>query len=199
MLKTNSDRLGNRTPSETSAPYAIPAANSAGKLSSGWGGAVSGLATLDGSSLVVQNPANATATPTASKIPIADGSGLLDGWITTPVTPIFTKEYVSSEQTITSAGALTLAHSLGAEPKLIQVWIICKTAEQGYSIGDKIVVPMNADNGANSLGVTVVSDSTNLNCRYTSNNPCWLIAHKTTGGRAGITNANWKAIFKAWA
>lgn len=42
----------------------------------------SGLASLDGSSLVVQNPANATATPTASKIPIADGSGKLDGWIT---------------------------------------------------------------------------------------------------------------------
>lgn len=44
--------------------------------------AASGLASLDGSSLVVQNPANATATPTAGKIPIADGSGKLDSWIT---------------------------------------------------------------------------------------------------------------------
>lgn len=43
----------------------------------------SGIASLNSSSLVVQNPANATATPTASKIPIADGSGKLDGWITT--------------------------------------------------------------------------------------------------------------------
>lgn len=43
--------------------------------------AASGLASLDAGSLVVQNPANATATPTASKIPIADGSGLLDGWV----------------------------------------------------------------------------------------------------------------------
>ena len=43
--------------------------------------AASGVASLDGSSLVVQNPANATATPTASKIPISDGSGKLDGWI----------------------------------------------------------------------------------------------------------------------
>lgn len=43
--------------------------------------AASGLASLNGSSLVVQNPANATATPTASKIPIADGSGKLDGWV----------------------------------------------------------------------------------------------------------------------
>ena len=43
--------------------------------------AASGLASLDGSSKVVQDPANATATPTASKIPIADGSGKLDGWV----------------------------------------------------------------------------------------------------------------------
>jgi len=42
----------------------------------------SGLASLNSSTLVVQNPANATATPTAGKIPIADGSGKLDGWVT---------------------------------------------------------------------------------------------------------------------
>ena len=44
--------------------------------------AANGLASLDGSSKVVQDPANATATPTAGKIPIADGTGKLDGWIT---------------------------------------------------------------------------------------------------------------------
>lgn len=44
-------------------------------------GVASGYATLDASTLVVQNPANATATPTASKIPIADGSNKLAiGW-----------------------------------------------------------------------------------------------------------------------
>ena len=43
--------------------------------------AASGVASLSAASLVVQNPANATATPTASKIPIADGSGkLAAGW-----------------------------------------------------------------------------------------------------------------------
>jgi len=43
--------------------------------------AASGYASLDAGTLVVQNPTNATATPTASKIPIADGSGkLAAGW-----------------------------------------------------------------------------------------------------------------------
>lgn len=45
--------------------------------------AASGVASLNASSLVVQNPANATATPTASKIPIAPAAApLLDAWMT---------------------------------------------------------------------------------------------------------------------
>jgi methionine-rich copper-binding protein CopC len=43
--------------------------------------AASGLASLNGSSKVVQDPANATATPTASKIVMADAGGLVDGWV----------------------------------------------------------------------------------------------------------------------
>ena len=44
--------------------------------------AASGVASLNSSSLVVQNPASATATPTASMIPISDSSGTLNSWVT---------------------------------------------------------------------------------------------------------------------
>lgn len=50
--------------------------------------AASGLASLNGSSKVVEDPVNATATPTASKIPIADGSGLLNGWVSAMSTTV---------------------------------------------------------------------------------------------------------------
>jgi len=40
--------------------------------------AASGLASLDGSSLVVQNPANAATTAAANKIPLADAAGVID-------------------------------------------------------------------------------------------------------------------------
>jgi len=44
-------------------------------------GAASGYASLNGSSTVVQNPASATTTPTASSIPLTGGSSTLaDGW-----------------------------------------------------------------------------------------------------------------------
>lgn len=66
----------------SSATVLVPVTNSSGKISSGFGGAASSLATLNGSSLVVENPANATATPTASKIVIADATAKInDGWI----------------------------------------------------------------------------------------------------------------------
>jgi len=46
--------------------------------------AASGLASLNGSSKVVQDPANATATPTGSKIPISEAGGYLTvGWTRT--------------------------------------------------------------------------------------------------------------------
>lgn len=54
-------------------------------------GAASGVASLNASTKVVENPANATATPTESKIPIADGSGKLNGWVTSNTTVVLTE------------------------------------------------------------------------------------------------------------
>ena len=45
-------------------------------------GVPNGYASLDSSGKVVQDPANATATPTPNKIPIANADGKLDDWIT---------------------------------------------------------------------------------------------------------------------
>jgi len=46
--------------------------------------AANGVASLNGSSLVVQNPANAQTTPAGAKIPLADGGGkIANGWLNT--------------------------------------------------------------------------------------------------------------------
>ena len=50
-------------------------------------GAANGVASLNGSALVVENPANATATPGIGKIPVADGAGKLDAWVSIPSVP----------------------------------------------------------------------------------------------------------------
>lgn len=74
----NLANIGTRTHVQLEADIAL-------KLDASQKAAAGGVASLDVGSKVVQDPANATATPTAGKIPIADGSGKLDGWVTANV------------------------------------------------------------------------------------------------------------------
>ena len=95
--------------------------------------------------------------------------------------------FVSTDQTITQAGALTLAHGLGAAPRMTFVSLVCQTAELGYSVGD--VVQQEGD------AASCVPNATNLNIRY--KNLALGVIHKTTGVLTSATAANWKARFIA--
>ena len=97
--------------------------------------------------------------------------------------------FVSTDQTITLAGALTLAHGLGVAPRITLTQMVCQTAELGYSVGDVLV------HGATHNIASIVPDATNLNVRY--NSVVWSVVHKTTGVLTSITAANWKARFLA--
>jgi len=48
--------------------------------------------------------------------------------------------YDSGNQTITAGGSLTLAHSLGVKPKLIQVYLIATGADNGYASNDELAI-----------------------------------------------------------
>lgn len=107
--------------------------------------------------------------------------------------------YDSGDQTITSAGALTLAHGLGAIPKSVQVWLHCTTADLNHSVGNFLLVSGAADfDGTNSKGVSVVPDATNLNIRFGSTASAFTILNKTTGAAGSITNSSWRAVFRAF-
>jgi hypothetical protein len=118
------------------------------------------------------------------------------------VTLPFTKEYVSAEQTITAAGLLTLAHGFGSAPKVYSFSLICKTAENGYSIGDVVVVTTThdlTDTTALNRGVSVVGDSTNIRVRFVNSVNCFSGINFSTGAPVVQTNANWRLIVRAWA
>lgn len=112
-----------------------------------------------------------------------------------------TKGYESPEQVITSAGALTLPHGMGVEPKIMQAVLVCKTAELGYSINDKVFINAHQQAPGDVLqqGVAVVPDETNLNVRYGLAAAAFRILIKNTGGASNITNGNWRLIIRAWA
>ena len=63
-------------------------------------GAASGYASLSGSALVVQNPANSQVAPAASKIPVSDGAGKLDdGWLSSNVSLLGSSVSLTTEVT----------------------------------------------------------------------------------------------------
>lgn len=112
----------------------------------------------------------------------------------------FQKAYESAQQTITSGGALTLAHGLGVKPKLYQAFLQCTTADIGYSIGDEVAINphLNSDN-TNAKGLVIVPDATNLNIRYGNDAAVLRGLRKDTGAASNFTIASWKLVMRAWA
>ncbi|RWI06818.1 MAG: hypothetical protein EOQ89_03555 [Mesorhizobium sp.] len=115
--------------------------------------------------------------------------------------PVLSGSFESSQQTITSAGALTLAHGLGVKPKVYQAFLHCTTAEHGYSVGDEVATNphISASGGADNRGVVMVPDATNINIRYGSASAVFPVLNKTTGALAAATNGSWRLIIRAWA
>lgn len=156
------------------------------------------LPAVDGSQLTAVIPADGAVT--AAKLAAAlDLSGKT---VTLPAanTPAFVKSFASPEQTITAAGALSLAHAMAVAPKLIVAELVCKVAEQGYSINDVLAIGVGLiPHSTANRGVSVVSDSTNLSVRYGSDANTFAAVNKTTGAIAALTNASWRLVLRAYA
>lgn len=110
--------------------------------------------------------------------------------------PVFTKSFESSEQTVPSvAGAVSVAHSLGAVPKLFSASLRCKTAEGGYSVGDEVDLELTYGNSS-SRGGHAFANSTNVGASMVGST---MILNKTTGSGLYITEANWRLVLRAFA
>jgi hypothetical protein len=111
-----------------------------------------------------------------------------------------TSHYNSGNQTITSAGSLTLSHGLGREPLLINTWLKCLTAENGYSIGQKLSTESNNSTAvSDNKGHALVVDNTSIYIKFGSLSSVYSDLHWTTGLGIAFTNANWALIVEAWA
>ena len=121
-------------------------------------------------------------------------------WIKSP--SVFTEEFVSADQTITAGGQLTLTHGLGGAPKEIEVWLECQSAEDNYAAGDQIKVDTfnYSSTGSNSKGCAVGipnGNTTQVKVYFGSDAATFGVPDASTGARADLTNANWRAIIKA--
>ena len=108
----------------------------------------------------------------------------------------FSTYYESGAQTITAGASVTLAHSLGAIPKLVLAELVCGTTNAGYAVGDRIPFISNT-NGGGSNGASLSYNTTNVIITYGSSNVS--VINQDTGALTNITPASWSVVVRAWA
>ena len=109
----------------------------------------------------------------------------------------FINFYQSSGIPIVSAGAVSLTHGLGGEPRFISYKLQCIIAESNYSIGDRIDIGLNSTTtGTNSFSRSKITTS-EISFRFSSSANVFVYANESTGNATQLTNANWELYVEA--
>ena len=108
----------------------------------------------------------------------------------------FTKQFASTGLSLTANTLHTLAHSMGAIPKLVQLRLVCATAEGNYSIGDEVVATVSDYDAATQCGFGLKVDATNVSVRTGA---AHRIMNDASNATFVITLANWTLSVYAWA
>ncbi len=151
--------------------------------------------TQNATSLILPGATNITTAAGDTAIFISEGGGNWRCISYTKASGAAVKTFTSTQQTITSAGALTLAHGLGAVPFGVGGKLHCVTGEAGFTAGQEIDFAATTGNAVLSIRT---DDGTNLIIRYGNSAGVFVVAHATTGVATSLTNGNWTAIFRAW-
>ena len=122
------------------------------------------------------------------------------GVIGTPVSYAFNAIYNSGEQDIPSDNSsLLLNHNIGCDPE-ISAYLVCKAAQLGYNTGDKIEFPLithnHWDGGSDDITYPCV-DYNSMKFSFNKHNNIAIANKSSNNGIAGITNTNWKIVFRA--
>lgn len=131
---------------------------------------------------------------------LADTLDLSGKTITLPaaLTTAVSKSFQSSQQTITAGGSLSLAHGLAVVPKIVMATLVCTTAELGYSLNDEVIVGHGPQDVVDT-GIAVTITSSNIGVKFGAAAGSMRVLNKSTGANAGITNANWRLVIRAYA
>lgn len=108
----------------------------------------------------------------------------------------FTKQFSSTGLSLTANTLHTLAHSFGAVPKLVQLRIVCATAEGNYSIGDEVVMAITEFDGVTQQGFGCKVDATNVSVRTGAGQ---RIMNDGSTASFVTTLASWTLSVFAWA
>jgi len=147
-----------------------------------------------------QIPISLTTTGTSGAATFNTGTGVIN--IPQYASPVLTKEIEITGIAISAAGAITpVAHGLGRVPKVWSVWLVCVTADAGYTAGQVIPVHsgmMYAGAGTGAFGVGFKADTTNISGRFSASGVLYY-ENATTGGATALVSANWTVTVYAAA
>jgi len=103
----------------------------------------------------------------------------------------------SSQQTWTAGAALVVAHTLGATPREVFLEFVCKSAWNGYAIGDRILMPAGTaghDENYSNTGFSISVDASNIRIHFASNG-IFLVA-KGGGGAPAFGGSQFDVIVR---
>lgn len=164
--------------------------------------------TYNATSLILPSSANiTTAAGDNAKVRALSGGNFVitryqraTGLALIAPTPIISKSFISTAQTITNSTTVPIAHGLGVQPTIVNYYIKCITAEFGFSVGDIVQVSPNTMDGGTARGFGAKVDTTNVNIIFSNGqgNPVlWVIRPDFTNN--SLTDANWQFYVNAYA
>ena len=132
----------------------------------------------------------------------AESMNLADTFAFTGTVSGVVKTFTSAETTISASTKTTLAHSLGAIPFHMDLYLICKTADDGYAVGDiiKVTQSYHSTAGTSNIGAIMSADATNIYLTTGSNGAGGMFKgfNQDTGAGVTFNNSNFKMIVKAF-
>lgn len=112
---------------------------------------------------------------------------------------IFTRQYISPVRTFANGDLQTFTHGLGAEPKMVQVFAVCKLAISGWEVGDVIPINMSYSGASSSTGALVKITSTQIIMRVGAHGIAALMSFASGSGAFNATGTNFNVKVKAYA
>ena len=109
---------------------------------------------------------------------------------------VFTKSFVSSDQTFpANRTELSVAHSLGEVPKIIQVFAKMTTSVNGYASGDFVLLNSEIQYGVGAC----VSYCTSSNIKFYRNETVNIPRIDGVNGNVALSSSNCSLVLKAFA
>jgi len=105
--------------------------------------------------------------------------------------------YISTNQSFSNGGSLTLSHGLSGKPLRVTWVLVCLTAEAGYPVGAEVYIGESqaSANSTNSYGITAEITSTQILANIGTQG--LVVINKSSKQASVITPASWALKVKA--